>query len=308
MAIDTRPLRGRVARIARGAVHDGPGVRTVVFFKGCPLRCAWCHSPEMQVADVEVLVLRQRCISCGACVRACGHGAAGLPAEGPTIDRPRCARCGACAAVCPSGARELLGSFMDVDAVMAVVRRDVPFYDASGGGVTFSGGEPLLQPAFLEALLARCRAEGIHAAIETCGHAPREAILRVQRYSPLFLFDVKLVDHDRHRVVTGAANAQILANLRELARQRADIVIRFPLVPGITDDEENVSGVAALAASVGARRVDVLPYHRAGIARYPRLGRTSRLESVPAATTKDTASAVAVMRGFGLDVRIGGSG
>lgn len=307
LTIDTRPLRGRIARIARGAVHDGPGVRTVVFFKGCPLRCAWCHSPEMQAADAEVLVLPQRCISCGECLRACEHGAAGLPAEGPTIDRPRCARCGACVAACPSGARELLGSFTDVDAVMAVVRRDVPFYDASGGGVTFSGGEPLRQPAFLEALLERCRAEGIHAAIETCGHAPGETILRVLRYAPLFLYDVKLVDHDRHRVATGAANALILANLRELARQRADIVIRFPLVPGITDDEENVSGVAALAASVGAKRVDVLPYHRAGIVRYRRAGRTCRLEDVPAATTKDTASAVAVMQGLGLDVRIGGS-
>ncbi len=300
-------MTGRVARISRSAVHDGPGVRTVVFFKGCPLRCTWCHSPETQARGADVLLLPHRCICCGACLDACGHSAAMLQADGPAIDRERCARCGNCAAACPAGARELVGAPMDVDAVMAAIRRDVPFYDGSGGGVTFSGGEPLLQPTFLARLLERCRAEGIRAAVETCGHAPREALLRALRFSPLFLYDVKLVDADRHRAATGASNAPILANLRELTERRADVVIRFPLVPGITDDERNVRDVAALAASAGVARVDVLPYHRAGVAKYRRLGRTCPLDAVPAASTAGAASAAAVMRAFGLDVRIGGS-
>jgi pyruvate formate lyase activating enzyme len=307
VVVDATQLRGRIARIARSAVHDGPGVRTVVFFKGCPLRCTWCHSPETQGIDAEVLLLQDRCICCGACLGACEHAAARLQGDGPAIDRARCARCGDCAAVCPSGARELHGALLDVGAVMAAIRRDVPFYDGSGGGVTFSGGEPLLQPTFLVALLERCRAEGVRAAVETCGHAPREAALRVLEHSPLFLYDVKLVDNDRHRVATGASNTPIIANLRELAGRHADVVIRFPLVPGVTDDEENVRGVAALAASVGVTRIDVLPYHRAGAAKYWRLGRTYALDAVPATAAEEAASAAALMREFGLDARVGGS-
>jgi pyruvate formate lyase activating enzyme len=300
-------VRGRIARITRSAVHDGPGVRTVVYFKGCPLRCAWCHSPETQASEVDVLLHRSRCVCCGACLQACEHVTARLQADGPTIDRARCARCGRCVEACPTGARERLGVPMDADAVMDAIRRDVPFYDRSSGGVTFSGGEPLMQPSFLVALLERCRAEGIHAAVETCGHAPREAVLRALSRGPLFLYDVKLVDNDRHRSATGASNAAILANLRELAERRADLVIRFPLVPGLTDDEENVRGVATLAASAGVRRVDVLPYHRAGVAKYARLGRDYGLEAVPSATAGDADAAAAIMREFGLDVRIGGS-
>jgi pyruvate formate lyase activating enzyme len=298
---------GRVARIARSAVHDGPGVRTVVYFKGCPLRCAWCHSPETQASESEVLLHRSRCICCGACLQACDHAAARLRADGPAIDRARCQRCECCVDACPAGARERQGVPLDAEAVMTVIRRDVPFYDGSGGGVTCSGGEPLMQPSFLVALLERCRAEGISAAIETCGHASRDAVLRALTQDPLFLYDVKLVDDGRHRAATGASNAPILANLRELAERRARVLIRFPLVPGLTDDEENVRAVAALAVSVGVTRVDVLPYHRAGVPKYARLGRPYGLDDVPAATAADANAAATLMREFGLEVRIGGS-
>jgi pyruvate formate lyase activating enzyme len=278
-----------------------------VYFKGCPLRCAWCHSPETQASEVDVLLHPSRCIRCGACLQACERVAARLQADGPAIDRARCTRCASCVDACPTAARERQGVQMDVDAVMDAIRRDVPFYDRSRGGVTFSGGEPLMQPSFLVALLDRCSAEGIHAAVETCGHATREAALRALTRAPLFLYDVKLVDNNRHRAATGASNAAILANLRELAERRADVVIRFPLVPGVTDDEENVKSVAALAASTGVTRVDVLPYHRAGVAKYARLGRPYRLEAVRSATAADTEAAAALMREVGLDVRIGGS-
>lgn len=201
----------------------------------------------------------------------------------------------------------MVGATLDEDDVMEVVRRDVTFYDASGGGVTFSGGEPLLQPDFLEALLRRCRAEGIHTAIETCGHVNTEALRRARRYAPLFLYDLKLADRDRHKSATGASNATIVSNLRELAASGAQIVIRFPLVPGINDSTENVKGVAWLAVAAGVRRIDVLPYHRAGLAKYARLDRHYALDHVPAATPERAAAAADVMRRFGVDARVGGS-
>ena len=298
---------GRVARIARGSVYDGPGVRTVVFFKGCPLRCRWCHSPETQAREPDVLLLRDRCIRCGACLDACATGAARMEADGPAVDALRCDRCGSCADVCPTGAREVVGEWMLVDDVMQVIRRDVPFYDWSGGGVTFSGGEPLLQPAFLDALLERCRAERIHTAVETCGHVSTDAITRAARHAPLFLYDLKLADRNRHHTATGASNTTIVSNLRELVASGAEVIVRFPLVPGINDSTEDVKGVAWLAVSSGVRRVEVLPYHRAGLAKYTRLDRPYTLAHVPAATPERAAAAVAVMRRFGIDARVGGS-
>lgn len=300
-------LAGRIARVSRCATHDGPGIRTVVFFKGCPLRCAWCHSPETQALGPEILLLPDRCLRCGACVAACPHGAAALKADGPAIDRRYCRACGTCASACPSGAREITGASIPADALMRVIRRDVPFYDGSGGGVTFSGGEPLLQPTFLAALLERCRAERIDVAIETCGYASRRATLRAAAFAPLFLFDLKIVDDGRHRSMTGVSNRPVLANLRALAARRARITIRLPLVPGVTDDDENVRAVGTLAASLGIVRIDVLPYHRAGIAKYRRLDREYPLPQAPPAEAAAAEAAAGVLRRCGLDVTVGGT-
>jgi pyruvate formate lyase activating enzyme len=196
---------------------------------------------------------------------------------------------------------------MTADALMRVIRRDVPFYDGSGGGVTFSGGEPLLQPTLLLALLERCRAEGIDAAIETCGYASRRTLLRTAAFAPLYLFDVKIVDEGRHRAMTGASNRPVLANLRTLAARGASVTIRFPLVPGVTDDDDNVYAVGALAASLGIRRIDVLPYHRAGIAKYRRLDREYSLPQAPPIEAAAAEEAAARLRGWGLDARAGGT-
>jgi pyruvate formate lyase activating enzyme len=288
-------------------VHDGPGIRTVVFFKGCPLRCAWCHSPETQRFGADVLLLKDRCIACRACVEVCPSRAGSLGPDGPVVDRSRCEACGRCVTRCPACARDLQGGWMTVDAVMDAVRRDLPFYERSGGGVTFSGGEPLHQSSFLAALLDRCRAERIPAAIETCGHASRRAALRAQARGPLFLYDLKIMEDARHRAMTGASNQRILSNLAALAARQADIVLRLPIVPGITDDEANVAAVGRLAVSLRLPRVDVLPYHRAGLAKYERLDRSCGLADLPAASTRDIEGAAARLREFGLDVRIGGS-
>jgi pyruvate formate lyase activating enzyme len=300
-------LTGRIARISRCAVHDGPGIRTAVFFKGCPLRCAWCHSPETQALAPEILLLPDRCLACGTCLAACATGAASLEAGGPVVNRRRCQGCGTCAGVCPAGAREISGVWMTADALMQVIRRDVPFYDGSGGGVTFSGGEPLLQPTLLLAMLERCRAEGISTAVETCGYASRRAILRASVFTSLFLFDLKIVDDTRHRAATGVSNRLVLSNLRALAARRIPTIIRFPLVPGMTDDDENVRGVGELSASLGLTRIDVLPYHRAGIAKYRRLDRPYPLTDVLPAAPDAAEAAAAVLRGCGIDARVGGT-
>ena len=301
-----RPLVGRIVRIDRGAIHDGPGVRTVIFFKGCPLRCGWCHSPETQAAGPELLLHVERCIACGACATACEVQAAVHAGDHFDVDRARCRACGRCVSACPTGARELAGGVRSLDEVMRDVLRDRAFYDQSGGGVTLSGGEALMQRAFALALLERCRSEGLHTAVETCGLVHPPTLRRAAAIADLFLFDLKLIDPERHRAATRASNRRILANLRELAASRTNVIVRVPLIPGVNDDWHNVALTGALMASLGLARVELLPYHRAGIAKYARLGRMSSFEHVPAASAASVADAAEVLRRAGLDVTAGG--
>ena len=298
---------GRVARIDRGAVHDGPGVRTVIFLKGCPLRCGWCHSPETQAARPEVLFQQDRCLDCGTCVETCLHGAARPAASGAPVDRARCAACGRCAAACPSGARVLCGAPMTVEAVMREALRDRAVYDMSGGGVTLSGGEPLMQWDFALAVLAACQRERIHTAIETCGHVRPQALGRAAALADVVLFDLKLIDEARHRRATRVSNRMILDNLRALAAIRPDAIVRVPLVPGINDDWQNLAATAAFVDAVGLTRVDLLPYHRAGLSKYARLGREYPLDAIVPPPDGAMRAAMETFSGAGLDVRVGGS-
>lgn len=298
---------GQILRIDRGAVHDGPGVRTVVFFKGCPLTCAWCHSPDTQAAGIQILIYRDRCITCECCVEACDTGAAVRENDHVSVDRARCEVCGRCVDVCPTGAREIAGRAMTVDEVMADVLRDRPFFDLSGGGVTLSGGEPLMQAEFALALLAACRREGIHTAVETCGLVPPDVLMRAAEVVDLFLYDLKLIDDARHRTATRGSNTTILENLAALAAVRQDIIVRFPLVPGVNDDWHNVAATAAFVASLGLARIDVLPYHRAGVARYERLSRPYALDATVPPDDAGVAAVVDVLRRAGLEVHAGGS-
>ena len=299
--------RGRILRIERFAIHDGPGIRTTVFLKGCPLRCAWCHSPESQLLQPEFMPRPERCIRCLGCTIACPHHAVAPAADAGPMAPDACETCGACAQACPTGARELVGQTMSVDAVMADIERDRIFYDESDGGVTFSGGEPLMQPEFLADIVRACRASAIHVAVDTCGHADTDALLEVARDADLFLFDLKLMDEDRHRAFTGASNARILENLEQLSRVHPDILVRFPLIPGVNDDDDNVRAMGAYLASLRLTRIDVLPYHRAGMAKYERLQRPYLLPDTQPPTNDLLAHVVRLLEACGLIVRPGGS-
>jgi len=286
--------------IRRFSVHDGPGIRTTVFLKGCPLRCSWCHNPEGLSAAPEVVWRDERCTRCGTCLATCPEEALAWSGDRPALDGVRCTLCGECAAVCYAEAREVLGRTVSVAEVVAEVERDRPFYEQSGGGVTFSGGEPLAQPAFLAEALHTCRLREIHTVLDTSGYAPWAALDALRADVDLFLFDVKLVDDDRHRDVTGVSNATILENLARLAAGGHEIVLRLPLIPGVNDDEDNLRDTATLAAALGVARVDVLPFHRLGSDKYARLGRDALMPDTAPPPDDRVAGVVALLHGFGL--------
>ena len=266
---------GIIFDIRRYSIHDGPGIRTTVFLKGCALSCLWCHNPESQASGPDLILRDNRCIRCGACVDACSNGAITWTEDGPVTDRSKCRGSGRCASVCYAEARSLAGRAMSVEEVLDVVERDRPFYEESGGGLTLSGGEPLLQPFFSAALLRAAKARGIHTALDTCGHASWRSLDRLRRDVDLFLYDVKMMDDARHRLFTGAPNGRILDNLRALAARGHRIVLRVPVIPGVNDDEENLDAVRRFAAGLPALAgMDLLPYHRIGVDKYARLDRT----------------------------------
>ena len=296
---------GVVFRIERYAIHDGPGIRTTVFLKGCPLECWWCHSPESQALDPEPMPRPERCIRCLACLAACEHGAIAEIDGRMSTDLALCEACGGRVDACPSGAREVAGRTMAVGEVIDEIGRDRIFYDPSGGGATFSGGEPLMQPDFLIALLDRCHAERIHTAVDTSGMAPPETVRAVGRLADLILYDVKLMDDERHRLHTGASNMPILENLALLAAERRPVIVRLPLIPGVNDDDENISATGAFVSSLGLTRVDVLPYHRAGMSKYERLSRAYRLPEVAPPGAGDLERVVRALERFNLTVHPG---
>jgi len=300
-------IQGTVLRFERFAIHNGPGIRTTVFLKGCPLRCAWCHSPESQRLEPEFMPQPERCIECRACTGACPHHAVVPAALADEVAPEACTVCGECVAACPTGARELAGEVFSVPQLMARIDRDRIFYDESGGGVTFSGGEPFLQPVFLLEAARACRGAGISVAVDTCGLADTRALLDVARETDLFLFDLKILDDDAHRVFTGASNTRILENLERLASVHPNIIVRFPLIPGVNADEEHVRAMGAFLASLRLTRVDVLPYHRAGLAKYHRLHRPYTLHETEPPSPGLQARVAQVLESYGLIVRPGGS-
>ncbi len=298
---------GLVFNVQKYSLHDGPGIRTTVFLKGCPLCCAWCHNPESRSAKPEIVVSENRCAACGECRRACPFGEAHPGGGAMATDAAECTLCGQCAEACPTGARQMIGERRTIAEIMAVVGQDRVFYEESGGGVTFSGGEPLSQPAFLKAMLAACRREGLRSAVDTCGFACTEVLLDIAAMSDLVLYDLKLMDDARHRQYTGVSNAPILANLRALARVHRNLWLRVPVIPGINDREEDLRAAAEFAAELpGVRQVNLLPYHKLGLFKSRRLSQSYPLESVEPPSAERMDRAAAIFRQRGLKVKTGG--
>lgn len=300
---------GVVFNIQHYSIHDGPGIRTTVFLKGCPLRCLWCQNPESQSARPELFFNADMCKGCGTCVAACPEQAITVHDGRSWTDRARCSGAGMCAEVCPNEARNLMGRYATVEEVFQDVNADAIFYERSGGGVTLSGGDPVSQPRFATALLRKCREAGLHTTIDTCGHARWETLEPMLRYVDLVLLDLKHMDPEEHRKLTGVPNQLILENAKRIHHEiQIPLLARVPVIPGCNDSVENLAATANfIVKELGASiRVHVLPYHRLGEAKYERLEKVGggfRAEPPSEARMEQVRQ---VFESFGLTAVVGG--
>ena len=274
----TKPLTGSIFNIQRFSLHDGPGIRTVVFFKGCLMRCGWCANPEGLRQEIDIFWRADNCLHCGSCIDTCPNNIHQRHGERHVINRTAtCNGCLLCEETCPAQALKVVGKWMTLDAVHHEVSKDLPYYFTSGGGVTLSGGEVMLQPAFAGALLQRLRVEGIHTAVETAGFASWASVKQVCMATDLILYDLKLADDGLHRRYTGVSNVRILRNLEKLLTLNIPLRLRIPVIPGVNDTEEEMTNILNLIASItagkpGFQGIDLLPWHAFGVQKYSLLG------------------------------------
>ena len=305
--------------IRRYSINDGPGIRITIFMKGCPLHCAWCHNPESQSPVVQKLYTASKCIGAQDCIEVCPNNALKLTPEGIVTDRAACNLCGLCAEACPSKAIEMSGKLYGVEDLMGIIERERVHIEHSNGGVTFSGGEPLMHPDFLIEMLKACGEKGLHRAVDTCGFASTETLLEVAKHTDLFLFDLKLMDPVQHKKWTGVDNRLILKNLKILAEAGANINIRIPLIKNVNTGIEEVTKMAEFVAGLqlsnnrgletatpGRALVNLLPYHNIASGKYKKLEMFYDSAAMDEPTADDLKTAAEIFGKYGIEVEIGG--
>ncbi|MDO4987643.1 MAG: glycyl-radical enzyme activating protein [Synergistes sp.] len=298
--------KGIIFDIKKYSIHDGPGIRTTVHLKGCPLSCWWCHNPESQSGIPAVLFRSERCIACGSCIKVCPNNAVSVKDGALVTDLGLCDGCGKCCDICPPEARELCGKPYTVPELMLEIEKDEAFF-RDGGGVTFSGGEPLMQPDFLMEALAACRAAGYHRALDTSGFAAKSIILDTVKLTDLYLYDIKHMDPEEHKKYMGVDNAVILENLAAISEAGANINVRLPFMPQINSDDDNMHAVGKFVSRLkGIVGVNILPYHTVAKGKHDRWKMEYKLNDLLPPTDNQTHHAAGILESYGLKVHIGG--
>lgn len=292
---------GLIVDLHRFSLHDGPGIRTTVFLKGCPLDCVWCHNPESKSYKPELSFNQSKCTNCFECVKVCQSGAHFIDSAGKhNVDFEKSADCGKCVEACPSGALTMIGKSYTADEVIALAAKDKPYYEESGGGITISGGEPMAQFDFTQEVLKKAKANGLHTALETCGFTSAQRYMEIMPYVDLFLFDYKATDPAAHKRYTGNDNKLILENLKMIAENGAKIILRCPLIPGLNDSDEHLRGIAEVSlAYPSIKMVELMPYHTIGLDKAKKIGIPLQLIDIPAATANDKIYWTTKIKSFG---------
>jgi choline trimethylamine-lyase activating enzyme len=303
--------KATIFNIQKYNMYDGPGVRTLIFFQGCPLRCKWCANPEGIVKKYRVMFKSNSCINCGACVSVCPVGIHTISSESLKHEVNRnidCIGCGECAKACLQSSLSIVGEVKTISELLEIVEEDRDFYEVSGGGVTLGGGEVLMQPEAASNLLMACKQEGINTAIETCGYAKLESVLKVAEFTDLFLFDMKHIDSDKHFQLTGVRNEQILENLKELLHRKYNVKIRMPLLKGVNDCKDDIENTIKFLIPFkdykNFKGIDLLPYHKMGVNKYKQLGMEYPIEGDPSLSNEDLDRIEGWIKDYDLHVKV----
>ena len=295
-----------VFNIQKYSVHDGPGIRTTVFFKGCPLKCTWCHNPESHSVDHQLMLNIDKCVGCGKCAKRCPHGAIEIIDGVMKLDETKCVICKKCSTICPKEGIEYVGETLEVKDIVKEILKDQMFYDESGGGVTFSGGEPMMQPDVVAEIARRSKDFGVHTAMETSAFASWSSFEKVVPHIDLFLIDIKALQNDIHEQYVGASNQVILENIRKLSDLGKRMWIRMPIISGINDGDENINLTIEFLKTVHFEQVNLLPYHSMGKGKYTKLGKEYTMPEIKEPNDEHMNALARKFENNGIRVKIGG--